>query len=97
MAQRSTARQTMAHRRRKRSLAEPQPGRAILAHNLKKWRRARKLSQTRLAEVTGLNRTFLSLVENGHRNISIDNICRIAAAFAIHPQKLLDDRGVEDI
>lgn len=49
------------------------------------------MTQDRLAELTGLNRAYLSLVENTRRNISLDNICKIAAALAVHPRMLLDD------
>ena len=51
------------------------------------------MTQERLAELTGLNRAFLSLVENTRRNISLDNICKIAAALGVHPRTLLDDEG----
>lgn len=66
-------------------------GRRLLATNLRRLRAERKLTQDALAEKTGLNRAYLSLVENARRNISLDNICKIAAVLAVTPKELLAD------
>jgi len=52
-----------------------------LAENLRKIRRENGLSQEGLAEACGLHRTYVSSVERGERNISIDNIGRLAEAL----------------
>ena len=39
----------------------------------------------------GINRTYLSSVERSKRNISIDNIARIARRLQIEPWRLLKD------
>lgn len=66
-------------------------GRRLFAANLQRLRAERKLTQEALAEKTGLNRAYLSLVENARRNISLDNMCKIAAALAVTPKDLLAD------
>jgi hypothetical protein len=43
----------------------------------------------RLAYDCGINRTYLSAVERSERNVSIDNIARIAKGLKIEPWKLL--------
>lgn len=63
--------------------------RALFAANLRNLRQARGISQERLAELAGLHRTYVSSVERGARNISIDNIARLAKALDVSPEKLL--------
>ncbi len=54
------------------------PWRDILAKNMRRLRAERGLSQEALAHECGINRTYLSAVERAERNVSIDNIARIA-------------------
>ena len=63
----------------------------MLAKNMRRLRAARKLSQEALAYECGINRTYLSAVERSERNISIDNIARIAKGLEVEPWKLLKD------
>jgi len=63
--------------------------RTVFAANLRNLRQARGISQERLAELAGLHRTYISSVERGARNISIDNIARLAKALDVSPDKLL--------
>jgi transcriptional regulator with XRE-family HTH domain len=60
---------------------KPKPSaRRIFAENLRKARQAKKLSQEDLAELAGLHRTYVGSVERAERNVSIDNMERLAAA-----------------
>ena len=52
---------------------------------------ARKLTQEALTYDCGINRTYLSAVERAERNVSIDNIARIAKGLQVEPWKLLRD------
>ena len=65
--------------------------RRVFAENLRKIRRAKQLSQESLAELAGLHRTYVGSVERGERNISIDNMDRLAAALGTTLQTLLDE------
>lgn len=65
------------------------PLRDVLAKNMRKLRAARGLSQEALAHEAGMNRTYVSSVERAERNVSIDNIGRLAKALGIEPWKLL--------
>lgn len=65
--------------------------RDILAKNMRKLRAERGLTQEALAHECGINRTYLSSVERSERNVSIDNIERIAKALSVEPWTLLRD------
>jgi transcriptional regulator with XRE-family HTH domain len=58
---------------------------------MRRLRAARGLSQEALAHECGINRTYLSAVERSERNVSIDNIARIARGLKIEAWKLLKD------
>ena len=63
--------------------------RSTFAANLRKVRFKRNLSQEKLAELTGLHRTYVGSVERGERNISIDNMERFSLALDIPLADLL--------
>jgi transcriptional regulator with XRE-family HTH domain len=65
------------------------PLRDVLAKNMRRLRAVRGLSQEALAHESGINRTYLSSVERSERNISLDNLARIAIGLQIEPWKLL--------
>ncbi|MEA2820195.1 MAG: hypothetical protein QOJ86_2199, partial [Bradyrhizobium sp.] len=67
------------------------PLRDVLAKNMRTLRRARGLSQEALADEIGIDRTYCGSVERAERNVSIDNVARIARALAVEPWKLLKD------
>jgi len=50
--------------------------RKLFAANLWRERKARGLSQRALAQLAGLDRTYVGSVERGERNVSIDNVER---------------------
>jgi transcriptional regulator with XRE-family HTH domain len=58
---------------------------------MRRLRAARGLSQEALAYESGMNRTYLSAVERSERNVSIDNIGRIAKALGIESWRLLKE------
>jgi transcriptional regulator with XRE-family HTH domain len=68
--------------------------RATLADNLRRLRKEQGLSQEVLADKANLHRTFVGAVERGERNISLDNIGKLAAALAVSPSRLLSGDAV---
>lgn len=67
------------------------PLRQALARNLRDLRGERGLSQEELADLAGLHRTFVGAVERCERNISLDNIGKLAAAIGVTASVLLDE------
>lgn len=63
--------------------------RDALATNLIRLRAERGWSQEALALEAGLHRTFVAHVERQARNISIDNIERLAKVFGMQAYELL--------
>ncbi|MPM21790.1 hypothetical protein SDC9_68240 [bioreactor metagenome] len=61
----------------------------IFAANVKRYRLHAGISQEKLAELACLHRTYISAIECKRRNISIENIQKIADALEIDPYKLL--------
>ncbi|HTD60493.1 MAG TPA: helix-turn-helix transcriptional regulator, partial [Gemmatimonadaceae bacterium] len=59
------------------------PARITFATNVRRARMQLGISQEKLAELSGLHRTFVSSVERGERNISVDNMERVASALRV--------------
>lgn len=64
--------------------------RAILAANVVRLRAEKSWSQENLGFEAGLHRTFIAHVERQARNISIDNLEKIAVALNVAVHHLLE-------
>lgn len=62
------------------------------AANLRAARLALGLTQERLGELAELHPTYVSSVERGERNVSIDTMERLAQALDIELSSMLSDR-----
>jgi transcriptional regulator with XRE-family HTH domain len=61
---------------------------------IRAMRRERGLSQELLAELAHIDRSYMSSIERGLRNVSVLNIARIAAALDVPVRDLLGPREV---
>lgn len=55
----------------------------ILAQNVRRIRRETGFSQEDLADRAGLHRTYISSIERGERNISLENLFLLADALGV--------------
>ncbi|HET9833820.1 MAG TPA: helix-turn-helix transcriptional regulator [Vicinamibacterales bacterium] len=60
-----------------------------IGHAIRSRRRAHGLSQEALAALAQIDRSYMSSVERGLRNISVLNLARIAAALDVSVWELL--------
>jgi transcriptional regulator with XRE-family HTH domain len=67
----------------------------VFGRNVQKERLYQKISQETLAEKAELDRTYISSMERGKRNVSLLNIVKVANALSIPPSRLLE--GLRDL
>ncbi len=60
---------------------------------LRHHREAQGHSQESFADACGLHRTYVGAIERGERNVSIDNIARIAEALGVDIADLFPKTG----
>lgn len=60
-----------------------------LGQRLRAERKARRMSQERLAELLSVHRTYVGSVERGERNITLQTLERLAAGLGMDPVALL--------
>lgn len=57
---------------------------------VRELRQARGISQEELAYISSLHRTYISDIERGTRNVSLDNIYKISIALNVTLKDLFD-------
>ena len=65
--------------------------------NVQQHRLARHLSQEQLAELAGVHRTYIGMIERAEKNITLINIEKIAKAFNLPIKDLFDFSSNIDI
>jgi transcriptional regulator with XRE-family HTH domain len=73
-------------------VGQPDP-KTILAGNIRRLRLASGISQEELASRAHLHRTYISSVEREQRNVSLENIFKIAGALGVTPPSLLEEES----
>ena len=69
----------------------------IFGKILQEQRKAKKISQEKLAKLAGLDRTFISLIENGKRNPTFTTILKICSALELEPSELFSIYEKKDL
>lgn len=67
--------------------------RRVFGQNVRARRLDLKLSQEKLADAAGVDRTYVGSVERGERNLSLQNIVKLATALQVEPADLLHGIG----
>jgi transcriptional regulator with XRE-family HTH domain len=75
----------------KKQVKTPLSARARLAKNLRLLRARDGLSQEALADLVDLHRTYVGSIERSERNVSLDNVEKLAWALKIDISELLSD------
>jgi len=57
---------------------------------LNQLRKDRKMSQEKLAELSELNRPYISAIEQGKRNVSLEVISKLAQALDIESKQFFE-------
>lgn len=60
--------------------------------NVVYYRKKKRLSQTQLAELVDIHRTYVSSIELGKVSVSFDVLFRLAEALEVPPSKLFEFR-----
>lgn len=60
----------------------------IFGRILQEERKAKNISQEKLAKLAGLDRTFISLIENGKRSPTFSTILKVCSSLDIAPSEL---------
>ena len=69
----------------------------VFGANVRRYREAAGMSQEKLADKSGLHRTYISAVERFQRSISLNNIQKIADALNVKTSRLFEEESVNEL
>lgn len=69
---------------------------AVLAENIRNYRRSKHLSQEELAEKCGLHRTYIGSVERCERNVTLSTLEVLASALGVSVPELLSKKEIAE-
>lgn len=64
----------------------------IFGNNIKHYREKKGLTQQQLADLTGLNRVYITDVEGGKRNVTLDIMAKFSAGLGVKIGTLLTEK-----
>jgi transcriptional regulator with XRE-family HTH domain len=64
----------------------------VFAENVRRRRKELELSQEQLADLAGVHRTYIGMLERGEKNVTIYNIEKIARALGVEASQLIQGK-----
>ena len=61
----------------------------VFGRNVQKIRKEKQISQEKLAELSGVHRTYVGMIERAEKNITLRNMEKIAEALSVEIKDLL--------
>ena len=61
----------------------------IFGGNVQKYRKVKQISQEKLAEIAGVHRTYVGMIERAEKNITLRNMEKVAKALEVKIADLL--------
>ena len=68
---------------------------AGIGENIRRIRREKKITQKKLAEMTGLTNVVINYYEHGAKIPTIETVWKIAEALGVEPEKLTGEKLTE--
>lgn len=68
----------------------------LFGRRVRQLRKAKGLSQEAFAHAIKIDRSYFGSIERGERNVSLENICLIAAGLGVPPAQLLTFDALPD-
>ncbi|MCG8573459.1 MAG: helix-turn-helix domain-containing protein [Flavobacteriales bacterium] len=69
----------------------------IVIYNLKRLRAEKGWSQTKLGELSGIDPSYISRIEKGKYNVSLEALDKLARAFEVDAYELLQYKKVDEL
>lgn len=68
----------------------------VLGEKIRSYRVAKGLTQDNLSSISGLDRSYISGVENGVHNITFNSLCRITIALGVNISDLVESIDLQN-
>lgn len=68
----------------------------IFGKRIKDLRTAKKISQERLAELSGLHATYIGQIERGEKSPTIDSVYKISTGLNISLSEIFENMGIDE-
>ena len=68
----------------------------LIGIRIKKIRNSKELTQEKLAELVGINSKYLSSIERGKENPTLNTVLKLAESLNVNPNEIFQDISIEN-